>query len=130
MCRTALRKLIDRYVAHGTPRKLPFPTGSSGSQATFADAPRVFMLNVRNREAHPAAGGQQRKYSLLKCLPVSGHSRHAARLVARSRDKGGREAARCAPDACQRILRARAPQDACRARQHLCLLTPVQPMLT
>jgi len=29
-----------------------------GQQATFADAPRVFVLNVRNREGNPAAGGQ------------------------------------------------------------------------
>jgi hypothetical protein len=31
-----------------------------GQQATFTDASRVFVLNVRNQEANPAAGGQER----------------------------------------------------------------------
>jgi hypothetical protein len=30
-----------------------------GRQATFADAPRVFVLNVGNREGNPAAGGHE-----------------------------------------------------------------------
>ena len=37
-----------------------------GQQATFADAPRVFVRNVRNRESNPAADGQKPKYGLLK----------------------------------------------------------------
>jgi hypothetical protein len=31
-----------------------------GQQATFADASRVFVLSVRNQDANPAAGGQDR----------------------------------------------------------------------
>jgi hypothetical protein len=31
-----------------------------GQQATFSDASRDFELNVRNRAANPAAGGQKR----------------------------------------------------------------------
>jgi hypothetical protein len=35
-------------------------TAAEGQQATFTDASRVFVLNVRKKEANPAAGGQQR----------------------------------------------------------------------
>jgi hypothetical protein len=35
-----------------------------GSQATFTDASRVFLLNVRNREANPATGGQESSVDL------------------------------------------------------------------
>jgi hypothetical protein len=39
-------------------RKSMFSHGL-GQQATFADAPRVFVLNVRNWEGNPAAGGHE-----------------------------------------------------------------------
>ena len=42
MCRTAFRKPIDRYVAHGTPRKLPFATGNSGSAPVATRAKKDF----------------------------------------------------------------------------------------
>jgi hypothetical protein len=35
-----------------------------GQQATLSDPSRVFELNVRNREANPAAGGQLRTLAL------------------------------------------------------------------
>jgi hypothetical protein len=37
-----------------------------GQQATFADAPRVFVLNVRNRESNPAAGGPQAAFGTYR----------------------------------------------------------------
>jgi hypothetical protein len=57
--------LADRFGATRVSQK--------GQQATFADAPRVFVLSVRNQEANPAAGGQKRKYTTLIRGPDTGH---------------------------------------------------------
>jgi hypothetical protein len=45
-----------------------------GQQATLADAPRVFVLNVRNREGNPAAGGHFVTFDQSNCPPKSGRS--------------------------------------------------------
>jgi hypothetical protein len=38
---------------------------TAGQRATFTDASPVFVLNVRNQEANPAAGGQNRPVVLV-----------------------------------------------------------------
>jgi hypothetical protein len=38
------------------------PMSQKGQQATFADALRGFVLNVRSRKANSAAGGQNRSH--------------------------------------------------------------------
>jgi len=42
--------------------KRPVATVAKGSTSDLVDAPRVFVLNVRNREGNPAAGGQKRTF--------------------------------------------------------------------
>src|SRR5450631_1785456 len=54
-----------------------------------------------------AVPGQKPKYSLLKCLPVSGHSQHAASAKYCRVEKRWPSGASCGPDAPRRILSAR-----------------------
>jgi hypothetical protein len=50
----------------------------SGQQATFTDASRVLVLNVRNREANPSAGGHFESFTVMKLKPESGRSFRAS----------------------------------------------------
>ena len=61
-------------------RKRPVTIVRLGS-ATFTNAFPVSELNVWNRMANQALPGHEPKYSLLECLPISGHSAHRAALV-------------------------------------------------